>query len=55
MLARSMVKCGVAFRGAPTEKSDLSSRASRHNTVGLHVPLLPRSTPIEGVGFELSV
>jgi len=51
MLARSMVECGVAFRGAPTEKSDLSSRASRHNTVGLHITFWYRSTPEEAVGF----
>ena len=48
-----MASCGVAFRVALPKSSRFSSRASRQNTGVLHVPLWPRSTMVEGVGFEL--
>jgi hypothetical protein len=50
-----MADRGVAFRVALPKSSRFSSRASRQNTEVLHGPVWPRSTPVEGVGFELSV
>ena len=55
MLARCMAECGVAFRVALPKSSRFSSHASRQNIGVWHVPVCPRYTPIEGVGFELSV
>jgi hypothetical protein len=50
-----MAECGVAFRVALPKSSRFSSRASRQNTGGLHVPVWYRPMSVEAVGFELGV